>query len=173
MRYLLLVLLLGFATQAFAEEIPTIAPYELIKNPFLFKNKKIILNPITHFITVNQLVPSMRFKKMLDEKEAIYEVYDREYSYHTYPEYMGEILVVFPDAPNTRESDGPLSYHSMWEVEPLGQIEGTNAFGGTISKPAIKFLGYVSETKPSNTVEINIFGYSNFGLISNTKSLIR
>lgn len=168
MKYIFITFLLLFTSQVSAEEdLPTIAPYELLKNPFLFKNEKVILNPLLiytvivdekkegGFRVVEKFIDKsssgkigLKFNRIFAEKQAIYKVM-RD---NNYPPSIGEMIVYLPKNPDIRGNKVPLSYEP-WIVEPLGQIEVYNSFGVISTVPAIKFLAYVSETDTSNNIE--------------------
>ena len=155
-KYFLLVIILGFAIQAFAEEeVPTIAPYELVQNPFLFKNKKVKLDPFSIPMSlysggeIHQLfdpslgISGLQFNKMVDEHVAVYDI--RFIS-------NDSLLVVFPEAPIFRSPDGPLSYRSLWYVQPIGQMEVLTSSNETFLLPAVKFLGYEAEAEKKSKI---------------------
>lgn len=164
MRYALLIFLLGFVPQAYAEEeIPTIAAYQLVKNPFLLKNKKVLLDPMLILdmdngrivkIKPNSGLVGIRFDKMIDENVAVYDVLGLSAETFTYLrdyDYVGQLLVVLSEPPNA-DTIEPLLYQP-WVVEPLGQMEVSNALGNTMFIPTVKFLNYEAEAVRSARME--------------------
>jgi len=142
-----------------AEDV-TIHPFELLKNPFLQKNHLVRLDVHSYPILldgnllqyneysgvpniVSRELVGVRFEKMLDEKTALYEVlgYNRVglMSNGGTEEGMarlGELAVL------VASGTGQLNSEELWSVEPLGTLEGTNAFGAAISIPFVRFDGY-------------------------------
>ena len=163
MKYVITAILFIFVTQVSAEEVPTIAAYQLLKNPFLYKNNKVILDPkqmpdLWEDGSINKILPitGVQFNRMITEDVAIYDVEAKAYygsSIYSYNyETIGQLLVNFSEVPNTTPLDGPLSLSKLWLVKPLGVADGYNAFGGNITVPKIKFLGYVSDIESTKTV---------------------
>ena len=44
---------------------------------------------------------------------------------------------------------GELDVKRPWDVEPRGSLEGSNAMGGTVTVPAVKFWGYTDQRNAS------------------------
>jgi hypothetical protein len=131
----------------------TVRPYELLRNPYQHKNRVILLDVMSRPVLYNGSVVQyagginpavaarmgmfgLRFKRMLAEDTGLYDVMAIEATSNSEGEMVGQIAVVTP-----REL-GELDLSRYWKVEPLGTVEGTNAFGAALTIPMVKFWGY-------------------------------
>lgn len=111
----------------------------LSKNPFKYKghsgvldtSKLPILTPDGTLLGYTTLAPygSLKLDKMLDEHTAIYNIINASL------EPDGQIAVKLPN------SDTPDS-GKLWKISVEGQFEGTNAYGASVTVPAVRFEGY-------------------------------
>ena len=113
----------------------------LSKNPFKYKgrsgvldtSKLPILTPDGTLMGYTTLAPygSLKLDKMLDEHTAIYNIVNASL------EPDGQIAVKLPN------SDAPDSGR-LWKISVEGQLEGTNAYGASITVSSVRFEGYYS-----------------------------
>lgn len=127
-------------------------PYDLVQDPFTYKGKQVHLDVwsqpvflngrIFNYLRLNensalQGSTGLRLLKRLSEDQWLYDIsgLDADAGYSaTSP---GQLVVAVPE-----EQPKPLALDRDWEIEPLGLVQGTNAFGGTVSVPLVRFLGY-------------------------------
>ena len=138
----------------------TIHPYDLVKNSFLNKGHVVRLDVGSYpflldgnFLdyrsydgapgTVGDQFVGVRFEKMLDPETALFEVlgYQQGGDLSNDSSYggmgrLGQLVVLIPSA------SPPLDSQVLWNVEPLGIFEGSNAFGASVSAPLVRFCGY-------------------------------
>jgi hypothetical protein len=135
----------------------TLHPYDLFKNPYSHKNHVVALNAEAWPMLYNgQLLryidggsvrvgfgySGLHFTKMLDERTAVYDIMGMEASGHSDFEMLGQLAV-------QGSPSGELDVARMWDVEPLGSLEGSNALGGTVTVPAVRFWGYTDQRNAS------------------------
>ena len=137
----------------------SIQPYNLFQNPFLYRGNLVSLNPriiprtyhssIFDFIDGGFINAGLKFRKMLTENEALYDVMTLDVDYRPYLQLVGQILIILPKDPQQMSElgMGPISFEYSWLIEPLGTLEGTNALGAKISVPAIRFWEYNTEER--------------------------
>lgn len=156
----------GAASAESGNSPPPLAPValhanEFIKNPFANKGKRIRLD-VTEYPVLfennlirymeytgppgigDQLTPrGLRFKRMLSPEEQIYDVTAVNQggllshgTSFTDVISLGELVVKVRPVQNELDTKRP------WVVEPLGTIDGTNAFGAPISVAAVRFWAY-------------------------------
>jgi hypothetical protein len=130
-------------------------PFDLVQDSFTYKGKQVSLDVRSQPIFLNGQVfqyqrandvfvqrgfTGLRFVKRLSEDQTLYEIngLDADTSYSA--SEFGQLLVVIP-----MEQPQPLALDRDWEIEPLGLAQGTNALGGPVSVPLIRFLGYSTE----------------------------
>ncbi len=137
-------------------------PYDLLQNPFSYKDKEVWLDVSTEPIFLNgqilKYVPTTRqteislgtglqFQRMLSESEALYAIngLDADTNYNS--SMLGQLIVIAAPSPAPPTDEG-----SEWLVEPLGLAQGTNAFGAGVSVPLIRFVRYstVSQANPDS-----------------------
>ena len=126
----------------------TVYPYALLKNPYAHKNHRVVA-PTSWPVIFNGQVMDDReahnegmiqlgytglcFERMLSDGTALYNVMGTSaQSTSTELELLGQLAV---QAPSTAQ----LETQKFWDVEPLGAVEGTNAFGGQVTVPVVKF----------------------------------
>jgi TonB family protein len=125
-----------------------IHPYDLAKNAFSHQGKQVLLDAGSLPVLVNGAIytysqgegfpgPGLRLERMLSENQALYEIMSLDAQGGSEPSHLGEMIVILP-------TDGPRSLEvgNEWVVEPLGLAKGTNAFGGPISVPLVRFVRY-------------------------------
>jgi len=137
------------------EEDVTLHPYDLLKNPYAYKNRVVRLKASSWPVLYNGQVmqyseahnqggialgyAGVRFERMLSDGVALYDVlgaYAR--SGGSELQVLGQLGVGIP-------SNGKLDVQRSWDVEPLGATEGRNAFGVLITVPVVKFWRYSDE----------------------------
>jgi hypothetical protein len=130
----------------------TLHPHDLLRNPFLYKGKRVNLDALNYPSVANGQVlnwnrggvypgwTGLRLNKMLSETEVLYNVMSLDMA-EGKPEIEeeGQLVVRLPRA--LRDDEG-LTVDSPWEVEPLGTFDGRSALGATISVPAVRFWRY-------------------------------
>jgi hypothetical protein len=138
-----------------------IHPYDILRNPFKFKNNMVTLDLVSRpilnngsfvqysegVLTVDPRIRNqfglmgLRFHKMVSENTGLYDVMGIEGSFHASsdPIFLGQIAVT------SSAKNGELVVDRDWRVEPLGTIQGTNALGATLDVPVVKFWGYAGQ----------------------------
>jgi hypothetical protein len=156
------------ASQRPAEPPPanvTLHAYDLLKNPYQYRNRTIVLNvmerPIMYHGSVVQYaniggvdariatqfsLMGVRFNRMISEDTALYDILgtNAEFNASSEPEMLGQIGVILPPG------RADLDLGRYWFVEPLGSMEGTNAFGAVLQAPQVRFLRYTDERYQAN-----------------------
>ena len=127
-------------------------PYDLVQNPFLYKHKLIGLDVSSLPILLNGAVFEYRptneryarlgyaallFQKMLSEDQASYEVRGLDADASDNSSMLGQLIVILPTG-----LSHPPALDNEWLVEPLGAAQGTNALGGSVSAPIVRFVRY-------------------------------
>jgi hypothetical protein len=131
--------------------------YDLLKDPYSYKGKMVVLDVYPQPIMTDGRVlgysnpprsesarmisfgfTGVRFARMLSEDQALYDVIDAE------RHLLGQIAVTSPS-----KSPHDLAVNLNWDVEPLGSLEGSNALGGTVTVPAVRFWGYTDQRNAS------------------------
>jgi hypothetical protein len=130
----------------------TVHPYELLKNPYKAKGKLVFLDlnsrpvlwsgsvvqysgPIEPTFGIRLGLMALRLNRMLAEDVALYDIMGVEAGASD-GEMLGQLAVSLPSGVND------LNLGRSWAVEPLGTLSGTNAFGGEITIPSVKFWHY-------------------------------
>ena len=131
----------------------TLHPYDLLRNPYSHKNHIVTLNaeewPMLYngqvlryldggSVRVGLGYSGLRFKKMLDEHTAVYDIMGMDAQGSSDLEMLGQLAV-------QGSPGGELDVTRMWDVEPLGSLEGSNALGGTVTVPAVRLWGYTDQ----------------------------
>jgi hypothetical protein len=140
-------------------------PYDLLRNPFKFKNSLVILDVVSRPVLYNgtfvqyaegyvdprpggQLSQTgLRFRKMVSQDTGLYDVMGLEGNFNASgdSDLLGEIAVV------SSTQDAELDLDRRWKVEPLGTLQGTNAFGATLDVPVVRFWGYAAQVDGPST----------------------
>ena len=140
----------------------TVHPYDLLKNPYNYKNRIVVLNvmekPVLYNNSVIQYaqlggadprvatqlgIMGLRLNRMMSETTALYDIMGVNASTNSDSEMLGQIAVFQP------EGRADLELWRKWEVEPLGTLEGTNGFGAPIEVPEVRFWRYADERSRS------------------------
>jgi hypothetical protein len=132
--------------------------YDLVKNPFADKGKRVILDVRSYpmlldgnFIRYQEPPASdaaralglfgLKFNRMLSETTALYDargyMLGRGFQSGSSMEDIGQLMVLFATTPAQLPS---IENEGYWVVECLGVRKGTNYMGATISVPAVRFL---------------------------------
>jgi hypothetical protein len=131
----------------------TIHPYDLLQNPFEYKNKVVLLNVRGYPVLINgsywrfqedfdykydptgfSLFLGLRFDKMIGESQASYDIMAREVSGHSSSvRPIGQLIAVAQTPPDVKRP---------WVVEVIGPLSGINVFGATVTAPAVQFIRY-------------------------------
>jgi hypothetical protein len=131
----------------------TIHPYDLLQNPFEYKNKVVLLNVRGYPILMDgsywrfqedfyykydptgfSLFLGLRFDKMIGESEASYDIMAREVSGHfSSVRPVGQLIAVAQTPPDIKRP---------WIVEVIGPLSGKNVVGATVTAPAVLFIRY-------------------------------
>jgi hypothetical protein len=139
-----------------AEDV-VVKPYDLIKNPFAHKGKRVILDVQSYPMILNDnfmgyQYPAidaarslgwfgLKFNRMLSEQIALYDargyMLGRYFQTGSGMEDIGQLMVFFVTIPARLPS---IEDEGSWVVECLGAREGTNYTGAVISVPAVRFL---------------------------------
>lgn len=124
----------------------TVSAYAIVKNPFQYKNKIVALDPTRKPVLYNgELIQyssssspfsALRFNRMIDEKTGLYDIMALDATGSLGDELAGQLVVFLP------AGTAELQMDRLWDIEPLGSFDGTNAFGGSITVPAVKFWRY-------------------------------
>ena len=131
----------------------TMRAYELIKKPYRYKKRLVMLDvtsrPVLYNGAVIQYAPGddsrmgkslgllgLRFNRMISEDTALYDVMALDSTNHMDAEMVGQIVVIVP------QGKEELDLGRYWGVEPLGIAEGTNAFGATLTVSRVRFWRY-------------------------------
>jgi hypothetical protein len=138
----------------------TLRAFDLLTNPFPYRNHTVVLSamerPVLYHGSVVQYVNiggtdarlatqlslmGLRLNRMITEDTALYDILgkDADYNSGSEPLVLGQLAVVLPSG----RTD--LDLGRYWVVEPLGAMKGTNAFGGQVQAPQIRFLHYTDE----------------------------
>lgn len=135
----------------------TLHPYDLLKNPYSHKNHIVTLDAESWPTLYNgQLLQysnggagavsmgysGLRFKQMLDEQTALYDLMGMEMQGNSDLIFLGQMAI-------KGSPSGELDVKRPWDVEPRGSLEGSNAMGGTVTVPAVKFWGYTDQRNAS------------------------
>jgi hypothetical protein len=138
----------------------TIRAYDLLKNPYAHQGRRVMLDVASYpiflmdnFDRYEKYPPDteaarragwigLDFNRMIAEGVALYDV--RGWNIKLGPRDVGspltdigQLLVLL----SNRTAQPPSTIGGQWVVECLGPKEGTNAIGGTISVPAVRFWG--------------------------------
>jgi hypothetical protein len=141
----------------------TIHPYDLVKNPFQYKNMLVVLNVVERPVVSNGAIfeylnvvgdlnsganpvatqlglMGLRLNRMTSEDTALYDVMGVNTDSYASGDavVLGQIAIILP----AQQSE--LELLRGWEVEPLGTVDGTNAFGGHLQVPLVRFWRYAS-----------------------------
>jgi len=128
-----------------------IHPFDLLKNPYVYRGKVVELDVGSWPYVLNGQVyrwapivgptwAGIEFDRMLTENEALYnvkglDINDASGGLRT----LGQMVVLVPSA-NSQLNPG-----RVWLVRPLGVESGTNYFGAVIQTPKVQFLKYADE----------------------------
>lgn len=139
--------------------------YDLLQNPFRYKHKLVELDTMSiPWIANGNLVKvqryatedrkvlgiyAVRFKKMVAEHEAIYDILIWDMGNPIHAE--GSLVVLLP-----AEMDGDLDRERHWMIQPLGTITGTNGFGAETTVPLVRFWKYAQDdlSAPTSLAEV-------------------
>lgn len=140
----------------------TLHPYDLLKDPFSYKNRAVTLNfmerpvlyngALVQYANIGSADPRMaanygllglRSNRMLSPSLALYDILGVNANHQSGSELLGQLAVVLPD------NRGTLEMSRYWEVEPLGVLDGTNGFGAAIQIPQVRFWQYTDERNQS------------------------
>ncbi len=130
---------------------PKIHPYDLVKNPFAYRNREVQLDVGSWPYVLNGQVyrwvsivggawGGIQFQRMLTEDEALYNVKILDMNGAASElATVGQLVVLVPSA-NSQLDPG-----RVWLVKPLGVETGTNYFGAVIQTPKVEFLKYADD----------------------------
>jgi hypothetical protein len=146
-----------------------IHPYDLVKDPFKYKNTLVILDIIPRPMLSNGSIMGylpapvdrnsdtspedevtlvqagllgLRFSRMTSADTALYDVMAANTDFPGHDtDVLGQIAVIVPTGQHE------LALVRAWVVEPLGTLEGTNALGARLRVPLVKFWRYASVSR--------------------------
>lgn len=124
-------------------------PYDLLKDPYGYKRQTVFLNVVDRpvinegsLLSYANFSLGMRLNRMIEENTALYDVLGINARFGgSTDDLLGQVAVIVPADTRNLELD------RCWKVEPLGTFEGTNAFGGRLQVPVVRFWRYVEETE--------------------------
>jgi hypothetical protein len=136
----------------------TLRPYELVQNPYEYRNRMVVLTMMERPVLYNGSVVqyadiggadprvagqmglmALRLNRMMSQGAALYDVLGIDATSNSQSEMLGRLLVILPDGRSQ------LELWRYWEVEPLGAVKGTNGFGAQIQVPEVRFWRYTDE----------------------------
>ena len=140
----------------------TLRAYDLLKNPFGYRNHIIALsvterpvmydNSVIQYADIGGADPrvasqmgltGVRLNRMLFENIALYDIDGLNANYNSDSQVLGQLVVVLPVGRTELEMG------RYWDVEPLGVVDGTNGFGAEIQVPQVRFWRYTDERSRS------------------------
>jgi hypothetical protein len=149
--------------------VASIHPYDLLQDPFQYKNKLVLLDGRGYPIFANGVYWSymeyqgnpirikvgysgLRLNRMIDESTGLYDMMAHEASVTTEMsfngisdmQFIGQLAVVWI------HSEAPPSIERAWIVRPLGTISGTNGVGAAITVPCVQFIRYAPDSAPGS-----------------------
>jgi hypothetical protein len=77
----------------------------------------------------------VQLDRMLSDRAALYNVMAMNADGEPGLEVVGQVAVLVP-------ADAMLDPNRSWDIEPLGVVEGNNAFGASIEVPEVRFWRY-------------------------------
>jgi hypothetical protein len=134
----------------------SVTPWQLLKNPFLQQGKLVRLDylrfpvlangnifnygqcPALPQICLQMNAFGLRFNRMLEPTEGLYDVMGEDTDISVNMTKLGEIIVEFGDS-----KDHPLN--EDWVVMPEQPTRGTNAYGADITVPTVQYVRLASE----------------------------
>lgn len=136
-------------------------PYDLLKNPFMDKGKLVRFNPLDVPIVADGMpvrydpiapqaarrgyIKGLRFDRMLSANVALFDIMGIEPMESTSLQMEGQLVVLLG---SDVSAPGDMN---LWNVEPIGTVTGTNAFGAQIEVPAIRFISYANNNPTRDT----------------------
>lgn len=143
------------------KELPVIEPYDLVRDPYLHRGQKVVLD-FTTASTVStaghRSLPDsglgLRFAKMLDAQTGVYDVIGIDLErWRGGLRPVGQLAVLLPSdwrqrlaCPPGVPDAGPICVTgARWVVEPAGPYSGVNAVGATVEVPSVRFVARSAE----------------------------
>lgn len=147
------------------KELPVIVPYDLVRDPYLRRGQKVVLD-FTTASTVStsgyRALPDsglgLRFAKMLDAQTAIYNIMGIELErWRGGLRAVGQLGVLLPPdwrqrlaCPPAVPDAGPICLTgAQWVVELVGPYQGLNALGAPVEVPSVRFVARPTEYETS------------------------
>ncbi len=142
----------------------TLHAYELLRDPYTYKGKTVVLDPFSrptmlngpdgpvsqynsraHFnafeigLVVQGGNTGLRFEKMLSKDQGLFDVTGSKGGFADSEVGLGQVVVI-----SSPGSPRDLEIGRDWVVEPLGSSEGTKSSGGAATVPLLRFWRYAS-----------------------------